>query len=79
MEDEVEITGIGRRDRAYDRATSDFGTELWDTGMAAQVLEELARRIREDGPSALLMDAGTTRFESALRSFLAGYLSRGDE
>lgn len=43
------------------------------------LLDRLARRIRDDGRSALALGPGTGRFEGALRSFLKGYLDATGE
>jgi hypothetical protein len=73
--DDVEITGIGESDPSYYRASAALQADVRDVGQAAQVLERLARRMREDGAAALLIEPGLARFDSVLRSFVAGYLA----
>ncbi len=78
-EDDVVVTGIGEQDPAYYRSPSAVVADMHDIEQAAPVLEDLARQIRADGVAALFLESGLSRFESALRSFLAGYFARGSD
>jgi len=76
---EVEITGIGESGSPYyDRGRTSFRGRL-EVEEVARVLEETALTLREDGPVTLLRSEGQSRFESALRGFIAGYFTREGE
>ena len=67
---EVEVTGIG----AAREALLPLGQEIRDAGRVAEMLEAVARHLREDGPGSLLSTSGTSRLESTVRGLIAGYL-----
>lgn len=71
-----EVMGIGARSSNYYQSVATLATDVRDVGQMAQVLEELAARLKEDGAAALIAEPGISTFEAAVRGYLAGYLTR---
>jgi len=69
----AEASGIGGQTTA-EPPYGQEGPGPIDPARIAGSLEGVARVLREADPSRLLAEPGTTRFEAALRGFVAGYL-----
>lgn len=72
-DESVEVTGIGSSDPDAYRSVATYAGPR-DPEQVANVLDELANSLREQGTAALTTPPHLSPFESALRGFLGGYM-----
>lgn len=62
-----------------DGITDEPGSRAWRVRLTADLLERLARDLRERGLEALTVPPGSGRMDTMIRSFVAGYLIGREE